>query len=422
MARTLFRPGQPVEPRFLAHFHDTVMEALRQLRLALGTGVIFYGLDVRQEETGLLQVSPGLAWNGAGQPVALESALAVPPPSEAGPLWLCLRHHLLVEEEDVAGRPLRERDSVELVWLPNVPRDDETIALARLQRGPAGWLIDGSIARRTPPLAHRHTGETMPDRSGRLRFDGLPVRLAAPAGDEPRQSLQRLESAVTVEFTKLQSLLDELQNRLGLQGLEIEELRTEVAETAERAGSQRDGGGWQEAIANVREEFSLMAGAELREELDVLRAEVAALARRPASVGGDLGAFTPISALYGVGEAFAQKLRDGGIQTVSDLLAAAASPEARERVEGTGLGRTRLKRWGREADLLRLHGAGPSEVALLDIAGVTSSAALALEEPRALYDRLRAAAAERGDVAAPPLAWVQSWIEQAQHLPPVVEW
>jgi hypothetical protein len=147
MARTLFRSGQETEPRFLAHFHDTVMDALRQLRLALGTGVIFYGFDVRQEESGLLAISPGLAWDSAGNPISLDTPLSIPPPNEAGPFWLGLRHHLLVEEADVAGRPLRERDSVEIVWLPTVPRDDETIPLVARRGG-----------RLTPPLpaARRH--------------------------------------------------------------------------------------------------------------------------------------------------------------------------------------------------------------------------------------------------------------------------
>lgn len=418
MARTLFRPGQEID----AHFHDMVMEALRQLRLALGTGVIFFGFDVRLEESGLLHISPGLAWDDMGQPVALDDPLAIPPPSEPGTFWLCLRHHLLVDEADVAGRPPRERDSVEIVWLPTVPRDDETLPLARLQRGPTGWTVDPSVARRAPPLAHRHTGETLPDRSGRLRFDGLPVRLVAASPDERQPALQRLEAAVAAEFAKLQSVLETLQDRQGLQGLELEELRTEVAEVAERPRQPSDGGGWPDALAALREEVALTAGDELLAEVDLLRAEVMALARRPASVGADLGAFTPISALHGVGGAFAQKLRDAGIETVSDLLAASANPEARQRIEATGVGATRLRRWGREADLLRLHGAGPGEVALLDSVGVTGTATLALEEGRALYERLRAAAAERGDVGAPALAWVQSWIEQARQLPPIMEW
>lgn len=423
MARTHFRPGQRIETQLLSHFHHTVMEALRQLRLALGTGAIFYGFDVREAEGGaLLEISPGFAVDGAGNAIALTDPLTVPTPSEEGPLWLALRHHPLIVEEDEAG-PLMEQDSVEVVWLRGVPRHDEVVPLARLQQGPLGWLIDGSVARRAPALAHRHSNATLPDLSGRLRYDGAPVRLTTTGGEEQRQALLRLETAVAAEFAKLNAFLEGVGEQQGRQGTEIEELRTEVAEVAEQARNARGAEGWQEALAALREELTLMAGEELREELEMLRAEVTALAQRPDQRGeGDLGAFTPISALHGVGEAFAQKLQGAGIETISDLLAAAANPEARERVEATGLGKGRLKRWSREADLLRLQGTGPGEVQLLDSAGVSSTAALALEEPRALYDRLRTAAAQRGDLSPPAYAWVESWIEQARHLPPVIEW
>ena len=81
-----------------------------------------------------------------------------------------------------------------------------------------------------------------------------------------------------------------------------------------------------------------------------------------------------------------------------------------------------LRRWSREADLLRLHGCGPLEYQLLDTIGITGIAQLSMENPRDLYDRLRAASAEREDLPPPAYAWVESWVAQAKHLPPVVEW
>ncbi|MGH2542984.1 MAG: DUF4332 domain-containing protein [Ardenticatenaceae bacterium] len=406
MARTTFRPSQDIDSKALAHFHDTTIEALRHLRLALGTGSIFYGFDVRLERaSSLLHVSPGLAFDGVGQPVALDSVLSLPAPDEDGPLWLCLRHHLLVDEQGVAGQPARERDSVEVVWLPDVPRDDETIPLARVQRGPAGWLVDGSVARRAPSLAHRHTGQTLPDRSGRLRYDGTPVRLS-PIGAEEYQAappwpsaeqIERLERAIGVEFAKINGTIAELRE--------------------ESKGEE----GWREAIAALRDELSLTIWDEVREELETLRAELLTLSKRPHSMGGDAGAFTPVTALHGVGDKYARVLHEAGIETVSDLLIAAASPEARDRLEAADLSVGRLRRWTHEADLLRLHGVGPNEVILLDDAGINNVAQLTSEEPRALFDRLREAAHTR-ETPAPPLAWVESWTDQARHLPPVVEW
>ncbi|MDQ4077256.1 MAG: DUF4332 domain-containing protein [Chloroflexota bacterium] len=425
MARTTFRLGQEIDPHTLNYFSEIVMEAIRQLRLALGTGYIFYGFDVREnKDSGFIEISPGLAFDGAGQAVALDTSLSLPPPVGAEPIWLGLRHHLLVDERDVAGRPIRERDSVEVVWLPSVPRDDETIPLARLQHRPVGWLIDRSVARRAPSLPHRHTGTTIPDHSRRLRYDGVPVGPAVTGGEVQLQQIARLEGAVASEFAKINARLDDLYERQRLHDMEAEELRTEVAEAVERPAVTQAAGDeeWRDALAALREELSVTVGEEVREELDLLRAEVAALSKRPASVGTDRGSFTSVKVLHGVGETHVQRLREAGIETVSDLLAATATPEGRRRLEVNDLSLAQLRRWSREADLLRLHGVGPGQIALLNIVGVHSTAELATQEPSLLFSHLREAAQERGDVAPPPLAWAESWIEQAKHIPPVVEW
>lgn len=402
MARIRFQPGREIEPQALNLLQDETLAALRQLRLALGTGAIHYGFDVHVDgESGRLGLGPGLAFDGEGRAVALDRMLTLPLPQVESTLWLCLRHHLLVEQSDALGRPLRERDSVEVVWLDGPPPDDALIPVARLLQGAAGWRVDRSVARRVPPLDHRHTGTTMPDRSHRLRFDGLPVAPRGGAG----------ESGGT----------GPVEDRLSLLALELEELRAEVAEAAERGGDPASEAGWQEALAALREEMALTAGEEVREELDLLRAELVALADRPASVGADRGGLTAVTALHGVGDAFAEKLFRAGIGTVSDLLAAAGSREARERIEAAGISTARLRRWGREADLLRLHGVGPGEVILFDQIGIGGTADLALWEARPLYEALReAAAATEG--SAPALAWVESWIVQARELPPVVSW
>lgn len=415
MARTIFRPTHPVDARTLTYFSEIIMDQLRQLRLALGTGTIFYGFEVRQSVTpGSLELSPGLAFDGAGQPVALDSPLPLPLPDEDGPLWLGVRHHLLVDEHDVAGRPTRERDTVAVLWLPSVPRDDETIPLARVQRGPHGWLIDSSVARRAPALEHQHSGSVLPDRSGRGRYDGSPVRLTAPGGESQQQQLARLERAVSNEFSKLHALIQGLHEAQAAQQARSEALRAAIAAREEE--------GWRASLEALREELSLTLGEEVREELDLLRAEVVALAQRPASVGADLGGFTPIKTLHGVGEKYARLLREVGIESVSDLLAATATPEGRKRLEASELPLAALRRWSRQADLLRLHGAGAGEVELLQSAGIESTAHLAVQDPSDLFARLRDAARTRGDIAPPPLAWVASWITQASHLPPVVEW
>jgi predicted flap endonuclease-1-like 5' DNA nuclease len=294
--------------------------------------------------------------------------------------------------------------------------------LARVQRTNQGWVVDGTVARRAPPLGHAHTGETETDSRGRLRYDGAPVTRGEEDNRAWQAGIKNLDSALTKQLNAIRQLLGQWQEQLQLQALELEELRGEVAEVGEGQRRVTGGGEWQEAIANLREEFSIFAGDDLRDELEHLRAELATLALRPALPSASAGTFTPITALHGVGSSFAQKLEAAGVTTVSDLLNAVANPDARARLLATDISAARLRRWSREADLLRLHGCGTNDVMLLDSAGITSTAALANEEPRDLYERLRAVAAQRGDVAPPAYAWVQSWVAQAKHLPPVVEW
>jgi predicted flap endonuclease-1-like 5' DNA nuclease len=419
MSRTFFYPNQLLTPRHLAHLHDSLHAALRQIRLAMGTGVIFYGFEVKVEGNQLI-VTPGLGFDGEGQPILLEGPLVLPFPIESDPLILCLRYHALVDEIDNEGRPLRERDSITITWLASPPRDENLLPLARVQRTAQGWMIDGTIARRAAPLAHRHTGEVQEDRRGRLRYDGAP--LVGGGGGEWQSALQKVDRTLSQQINVLRQLLGEWQSQLQLQALEVEELRGEVGEISEGVRSGRGGGDWQEVVANLREEFALFAGDDLRDDLEQLRAEVATLALRPPLPASNAGTFTPITALHGVGSSFAGKLNAAGITTVSDFLAAVASPDARNRLLATDISPARLRRWSREADLLRLHGCGTNEVMLLDSAGITGTASLATEDPRNLYERLRATAQQRGDMPPPAYAWVESWVAQAQHLPPVVEW
>lgn len=421
MSRTFFYQNQLLTPRHLTHLHDSLQAALHQLRLALGTGVIFYGFEVRVENNQLV-VTPGLGFDGEGQAIVLEGPLVLPFPIESEPLILCLRYHALVDEIDNEGRPLHERDSINITWLAAPPRDENLLPLARIQRTSQGWMVDGTVARRAAPLVHRHTGAVQEDRRGRLRYDGAPVA-GGGSGDskEWHAALQNVDHTLSQQLNTLRQWLGEWQSQLQLQALEVEELRGEVAEVSE--GVRRGGGGdWQEVIANLREEFALFAGDDLRDDLEQLRAEVATLALRPPLPASNAGTFTPITALHGVGSSFAQRLNAAGINTVSDLLSAVANPDARARLLATDISPARLRRWSREADLLRLHGCGTNEVMLLDSAGITSTAALATEEPRNLYERLRATAQQRGDLPPPAYAWVKSWVAQAQHLPPVMEW
>ena len=204
--------------------------------------------------------------------------------------------------------------------------------------------------------------------------------------------LTTLENAVSVEFAKLNARLDALAGR---------------GATALTDDDQR----------RLRDAL----GDEFRDELTEIRTELIALAERPATIGADRGGFTSVEALHGVGQKLAQQLAGIGIATVGDLLVQSGSAAGRTPIMAAGLSEARLRPLYRQADLLRLHGIGQGEVLLLEAVGIDSTARLATQAPRDLYETL-VAQAEASALPPPALAWVGSWVQQAQQLPPIAHW
>ena len=75
--------------------------------------------------------------------------------------------------------------------------------------------------------------------------------------------------------------------------------------------------------------------------------------------------------IEGVGDAYAEKLKAAGINTVDDLLEAGASAKGRKSLaETTGISDKLILRWVNHADLFRINGVGPQFAELLEAAGV----------------------------------------------------
>jgi len=129
-----------------------------------------------------------------------------------------------------------------------------------------------------------------------------------------------------------------------------------------------------------------------------------------------------ISEIEGVGEAYAVKLVEAGIETTKVLLEKGASSKGRkELAEKTGISEKLILRWVNHADLFRVKGIGEEYAELLEAAGVDTVPELAQRKPESLLQKLTAANEERQRVRKlPALAQVNKWVEEAKNLPRVI--
>lgn len=73
----------------------------------------------------------------------------------------------------------------------------------------------------------------------------------------------------------------------------------------------------------------------------------------------------------GIGEVYAAKLQDAGVNTTEDLLAACASKKGRaDMAEKTGISEKLILKWTNHADLFRIKGIASQFAELLEAAGV----------------------------------------------------
>jgi predicted flap endonuclease-1-like 5' DNA nuclease len=124
----------------------------------------------------------------------------------------------------------------------------------------------------------------------------------------------------------------------------------------------------------------------------------------------------------GIGEIYAQKLREAGIATTQALLEQGASPQGRTKIaEKTGISGTLILEWVNHVDLFRINGVGEEYSDLLEEAGVDTVPELAQRNPENLHQKLVAVNQAKKLVRRlPTQAQVSDWIEQAKRLPRVV--
>jgi predicted flap endonuclease-1-like 5' DNA nuclease len=131
-----------------------------------------------------------------------------------------------------------------------------------------------------------------------------------------------------------------------------------------------------------------------------------------------------IKEIEGIGETLGQKLQEAGIKTVANLLERGKTPKGRKELAGaTGIDAVLILKWVNMSDLFRIKGIGPEYSELLEKAGVDTVKELRHRVPENLHAKLAEVNASAGRPlvrALPTLKAVQSWIQAAKELEPMV--
>lgn len=126
--------------------------------------------------------------------------------------------------------------------------------------------------------------------------------------------------------------------------------------------------------------------------------------------------------IEGVGELYALKLKEAGINTTAELLERAATPKGRaELAEETGISPKLILRWANHADLFRIRGVAGQFAELLEAAGVDTVKELRHRVAANLQPKLEEINSVRNLCnRVPSLSEVEKMISLAKELAPVL--
>jgi predicted flap endonuclease-1-like 5' DNA nuclease len=128
--------------------------------------------------------------------------------------------------------------------------------------------------------------------------------------------------------------------------------------------------------------------------------------------------------IEGVGEIYAEKLREGGVATTDALLEHGATPHGRkELAEKTGISDRLILKWVNRADLFRVRGIGEQYSDLLAAAGVETVLELGQRRADHLHQKMVETNEAKNLVrVVPGQEQVSDWVEQARKLPRIVSY
>lgn len=121
--------------------------------------------------------------------------------------------------------------------------------------------------------------------------------------------------------------------------------------------------------------------------------------------------------IEGIGEKYAQKLIEAGIQKIEDLIPL-NKKEMEAIAEKTGISIKLIDKWQEHADLMRIKGVGPEYSDALNQIGIDSVKEFAQRNPENTLERIKKLDEEKPNVIRklPTLDQVKDWIAQAKKL------
>lgn len=131
-----------------------------------------------------------------------------------------------------------------------------------------------------------------------------------------------------------------------------------------------------------------------------------------------------ITSIEGIGETYAEPLRNAGIRTTGNLLKAGATRKGRKDLANrTGISEKLILKWTNRADLLRVKGIGEEYADLLEASGVDTVPELAQRRPDNLHAKMAEVNAKKNLVRRlPPLSAVTDWVAAARSLDRVMQY
>lgn len=126
--------------------------------------------------------------------------------------------------------------------------------------------------------------------------------------------------------------------------------------------------------------------------------------------------------IEGVGDAYAAKLIEAGIETAAEYLEQTKTPAGRKKLgDQTGISSKLILKWANHTDLYRVPGIGPQFAELLEASGVDTVKELRHRNPEALAAKLEAVNADKKLTRrVPSVKEVEKMIEAAKALDPVM--
>ena len=128
--------------------------------------------------------------------------------------------------------------------------------------------------------------------------------------------------------------------------------------------------------------------------------------------------------IEGIGKIYADKMKAAGVTTTDGLLKIGATTKGRKELAmKSGISDAKILEWVNHADLYRIKGVGSEYSDLLEAAGVDTVPELAQRKAENLYQKMMEFNAKKKLVRRlPDVSQVADWIEQAKHLPRVIQY